>query len=501
MNLFVVILQNNHGSDTVKDNSSGSSSEDSVTSQSNLLSPNDKVNRDTPTAVSAKSHKKKHKLKASKTDLTMEMKLVLKDTSNSTSGTSVDTYSKFASESKDATSQPDYCTLGDNKNCTSSQNNGIQSSKLDSASNKPSSSNTAQSSSDGVADYHQLASVGSELDNTADLLDSKVLNFCNTNTLPLRGQNVEMSVCPARLPLINPLSSSVLGDHGFVPELSQTVPQGSSYVESSKTPFSKFDATKAAALNLSQADSLPHASLPESTKSGYVAHSQIAHQLSDVPENNQSLDYSRMAENPQNHTHDDSLESFLNFLPSSASSPPSPCPVDTCLATYPVSPPYLSYTQFKLPLDDTYVPDSAAMAPQHSFNNNNGYTTLDDFTKITPLENLLACSTCLTNGPSLNQTYNPSYAHNISLSSNSVYVDNIPRIDNHNDNERPLVIGDYIYNPNITATLPRNTSSVSTTLQLPSPLSRPLSGDLLQLPMKYYEDPTLEGSNPTLTEL
>ncbi|CAL1532440.1 unnamed protein product [Lymnaea stagnalis] len=494
----------NLGSEKVKDNRHSETSDDSITSQTNLIPSPIFVNKNIPPKGSNKYHPKDVKSINEPTNLLRE-----------NHSSNIDSAEKEKQQVRLGT-EPKY------QNIYSKQESRPD---LKIYKNFNGSVNKAEES---VEDYLKfsidepdaLKKTEVNKDPQTNIYDTSIINFSQTGTLPLR----EISVYHVQdtTQSINPLSSSIFSGQSSSAEIFNSKskvkvkPKNPAYVRRFKPELNPSLAIQAssASTNLAIPDSsestnarctsdyVPNAPLVEHAKmlntptvlSGYVAlpfvteltkaekqHLQHENSSQSYPtqSNLQKLKPRTVEPFYIDNRRSMPLETVLHFPPPPLSPPPT---------LLPPHPKVFSDSE-NIQIASQYNEHSQSQYPIV----NNGY----------------APQCVLSQFSSTSLPYHPeTESANFELQHNSptlaASTDYLPHhfINHASGSESALAQGknQYDYSP-VASTMPRPHGPAKKTLLLPLQLSRPLSGDLLDLPPEYYLDPHLDGSNQILTEL
>lgn len=499
--MLLFILHINQRSDEAKNNQNcEASSEESVNSQTTLISSDIPVS---PGPASDKLNKKKSvqkKVQRQKRSSSRETEALLDEQPSVNIESSPDGFNinNMLDPSTDSTAV-DYSTfgLGDAEYSTCGHANP---SKLKDVSWKSSPSDIAHSTSGNLVDYHQFALDGSS---HPDKLTTSIINFGNANTLPLRSCNEQTSVYPTAeidLQTTNSFPPYVMEEHKMFEDLSSGQPESkyisdkSEYIQRNQSSSPSFDNASSSALSLVPENLDFSDSASEDGSLPYVPHLQIVlGPKGNLSQNNKQDGYSLLTRN--SHSLDASVpsESHLQFLPLSPLFPPLLYPENSSFASNPSSSIYNSSSQNVSEsqpfLDDKCIPVLKPTSVSISH-----YTPLEAFSRTAPLNNQSVLSNSLSPTALEERFAQPS---DVSADGSPIiYVDNV------SGQEGIVKSESFEYSPaGSAASFQRHSSRDSTFLHSPCSLTRPLSGDLLELPQKYYEEPKFGGSDQILTEL
>lgn len=364
---------------------------------------------------------------------------------------------------------------------------------------------------------HQQSAV-SDLDdsfNQSEITCPSKMNLNETCTLLLRRHGMESPVCTAsdnELQAANsfPVSKhkncgNVFNIHHRAPN-NNYIPKNPAYVRSYQPlPQQSHSVKETATVLQTHIDPYRPKCKCECMTSEKMADSQMpVDKINNAPENNNTKHFSRVLDTPKSCKRCNvPLQSVLHFPPLPTSPPPSPCPEDTHFTTSisylpPCTSSELSVGSQCPPLmKRTLVSEPQAVRTSLTVVNN--YTPHEIF--LEAVIDHSAPTACSASPDRVRASYS-SLSLNISPSSSpAIYVEYLSQADGQGGEGKTKRV-DNVHQPVISAhTFPRNSSKDTVALSLPSPLTRPLSGDLLELPPEYYEDPILKGSNPILTEL
>lgn len=350
----------------------------------------------------------------------------------------------------------------------------------------------------------------------SELNDSALITFSKVSTLSVRKCGMKLPVCSlkTKLQTLGTRSASLCENHKMVADFGQVVPvntfRNSVHDWRHYPPPPHFNSV----MTTEHMQAPPYFNYPSCPSQCMTLNrmADIKHlkRTSCLCQCNEVSEHTQFVETSESKRHSVPLASLLHFPPPPTSPPPVLCPEEihfpTGLST--ASPHYFPMSvshgcQCRLSAKSIGEFDFPTISPA-PFINTGGHFHHEHFTP--PLANVdpTASVSCLAAPQHQERNAQSSFTLNVSPANNTaVYTDNLPHIKSFSNDRIIDTVEDYQYNPAVSAqTFPRNaTCKESVTLQLPSPLTRPLSGDLLDLPPEYYQDPQLDGSHLILTEL